>query len=413
MHLVKILRGRVRTPRTRSDLRWAIADQAVSSASNILPVLIAALLKSDRELLATITVVGSLAMLQIDVVRAWVVLPLQIQSERTRSRVILRQSILVALPLTAVCAGAGLVLHRGWVVLAALLVPLVASYESIRALNVGGGSSRLILPWDVAWLAGSVASLCIGIGIFDASASWLVISWLGPAAVLGLLIGGKNNAIPTVAVGNPGFSIARRTRRLFVAEAALAHLGNLMPLALATIVSLEAAAVWAAARLMFRPIGMAANLLPIVIPPKLVDLHPSTNYRLEMIGKARELTVRIAAATAVVGIALSPAALALQVYRGLGLSSAIFWTVAVLLEYVLANAWTVQQILWKAMDQSRIAILLRGIALMALFAGMAISAWASTPAPSQMLTVVGLLAVLFGSHVFCENIRGESREKLR
>ena len=161
-----------------------LADQFVSSVTNGLTLLAAALLRTNPGVLGEIAVVSAVVMLQTDAVRAWVVLPAQLSNRTSARRRLGMEGLLAGIPIAIVALVVGLWVGSMALVAAALCLPGVALFETLRALWLGDRCASRALRWDLAWFA-STAGLLVAVWLGSgATATTLTIAWLMPGALL-------------------------------------------------------------------------------------------------------------------------------------------------------------------------------------------------------------------------------------
>lgn len=367
-----------------------LADQFVSSVTNGLALLAAALLRAEPGVLGEIAVVSAIVMLQIDVVRAWVVLPAQLAESTTDRRRLAVEGAIAGVPIALLTLLAGIMVDSNALAVAAFCLPAIAAFETLRSIWLGDRAASTALRWDTAWLASTSALLLAVWLAATMNAALLTLAWLLPGAVLALVAGARQSR----TVIAPRRKMAGwRIRSAYAADTMIGQFSNLLPIALAAFMGSSAAALWQGARIAFRPIGVGGNLLPVLVPPMLAGRESGAP------SSASTLVRKVSLWTLLATIVCLPVAIVLQVYRDVGVAIAMSWSLLVAMEYIAVNALTVTQTVWKAGGAPATAVRLRSLAALVGSGGLALAILLDIAIVAQAGVVVGLATALVWSGV--------------
>ncbi len=382
----------------------AVADQFVSSVTNGLTLLAAALLRADPGVLGEIAVVSAIVMLQIDVVRAWVVLPAQLAGRTSDRRKLVAHGAMAGVPIAFVAMLSGILVGSNALVVAALCLPGIAAFETLRSLWLGDGAAATALRWDAAWLT-ATSSLLLAVWLGPTlNAAMLTLAWLLPGALL-VVVAWTRQAHAAVEPRRHA-DASWRVRVQYVADTAIGQFSNLLPIALAAFMGSGAAALWQGARLAFRPIGIGGNLLPVLVPPMLAGRGSAK------LNSATDLVRKVSLWTLLATIVCFPAAIVLQLYREVSLVSAMSWSLLVAMEYTAVNALTVTQTAWKAGGAPATAVRLRSLAALIASGGLALAVALDIALVAQAGVVAGLTTAVVWS-AFSHGGRRQLRDRVR
>ena len=205
----------------------AVADQFVSSVTNGLTLLAAALLRADPGVLGEIAVVSAIVMLQIDVVRAWVVLPAQLAGRTSDRRKLVAHGAMAGAPIAFVAMLFGILVGSNALFVAALCLPGIAAFETLRSLWLGDGAAATALRWDAAWLA-ATSSLLLAVWLGPTmNAAMLTLAWLLPGSVLAVVAWTRQEHAAVEPSRRADASW--RVRVSYAADTAIGQFSNLLP----------------------------------------------------------------------------------------------------------------------------------------------------------------------------------------